>query len=200
MAKKKNMKKGKKIKTTNKKTRIEKKKRTEKKIGRKKEFKTQKLVISVIGSVIVFLIVFLILMKMNFFSEAFLNNNFNTQVVSPMVKDCEKNNGEYKIITAEDGSQSGVCVLPNGMNCSSEQYYKGLGCFEEQLNWYTCDEFKDAKNCDSEINIVCARAVKPNEVIWLDFTNPCIACTSSSSLMNITHYVEGDCSSRKNFQ
>jgi len=114
-------------------------------------------------------------------------------VLSPMVVDCEKNGGEYVIITNDDGSQSGVCKLPDGTNCTDEKYYQGIGCFEEQLNWHTCDEFKDITNCTSEVNVVCARTITNTGVVWLDYTNACIACKTKSNLINVTHYIEGAC-------
>ena len=38
---------------------------------------------------------------------------------------CEQNGNILKIRTAEDGSQSGVCVFPDGSTCDEWAYYRG---------------------------------------------------------------------------
>lgn len=38
---------------------------------------------------------------------------------------CEQNGNKLEILTAEDGSQSGECVFPDGSTCDEWAYYKG---------------------------------------------------------------------------
>jgi len=38
---------------------------------------------------------------------------------------CKQNGGNLEIVTAADGSQSGVCVFPDGSACDEWAYYRG---------------------------------------------------------------------------
>lgn len=38
---------------------------------------------------------------------------------------CEQNGGKLEIVTAADGSQSGVCLFPDGSACDEWAYYRG---------------------------------------------------------------------------
>jgi putative hemolysin len=38
---------------------------------------------------------------------------------------CEQNGGKLKIVTAADGSQSGICIFPVGSSCDEWAYYRG---------------------------------------------------------------------------
>ena len=38
---------------------------------------------------------------------------------------CEQNGNKLEIHTAADGSQSGVCVFPDGSTCDEWAYYRG---------------------------------------------------------------------------
>lgn len=38
---------------------------------------------------------------------------------------CEQNGNKYEIQTAADGSQSGVCIFPDGSTCDEWDYYRG---------------------------------------------------------------------------
>ena len=38
---------------------------------------------------------------------------------------CEQNGNKLEIRTAADGSQSGVCIFPDGSNCDEWSYYRG---------------------------------------------------------------------------
>jgi len=38
---------------------------------------------------------------------------------------CEQNGNQLEILTADDGSQSGVCVLPDGSTCDEWAYFRG---------------------------------------------------------------------------
>ncbi len=37
---------------------------------------------------------------------------------------CEQHGNKLKIITATDGSQSGVCVFPDGSSCDARAYFR----------------------------------------------------------------------------
>ena len=49
----------------------------------------------------------------------------NANMPNPASVYCEENGGTVKIITAEDGSQSGVCVFPGGSECDEWAYFRG---------------------------------------------------------------------------
>ena len=38
---------------------------------------------------------------------------------------CEQNGNKLEIRTAADGSQSGICVFPDGSTCDEWAYYRG---------------------------------------------------------------------------
>jgi len=38
---------------------------------------------------------------------------------------CEQNGNKPEVVTAADGSQSGVCIFPNGSSCDEWAYYRG---------------------------------------------------------------------------
>jgi putative hemolysin len=38
---------------------------------------------------------------------------------------CEQNGNKLEIVTAADGSQSGVCIFPDGSSCDEWAYYRG---------------------------------------------------------------------------
>ena len=38
---------------------------------------------------------------------------------------CEQNGNKLEVVTAADGSQSGVCIFPNGSSCDEWAYYRG---------------------------------------------------------------------------
>lgn len=38
---------------------------------------------------------------------------------------CEQQGNQLKIVTAADGSQSGICIFPNGNTCDEWAYFRG---------------------------------------------------------------------------
>ncbi len=44
---------------------------------------------------------------------------------NPASLDCEQNGNTLEIRTADDGSQSGVCIFPDGSTCDEWAYYRG---------------------------------------------------------------------------
>lgn len=46
---------------------------------------------------------------------------------------CEENGNKLEIQTAEDGSQSGICVLPDGSECDEWAYFRGECSPSEQI-------------------------------------------------------------------
>ena len=38
---------------------------------------------------------------------------------------CEKNGNQHEIVTATDGSQSGLCIFPDGSSCDEWAYFRG---------------------------------------------------------------------------
>jgi putative hemolysin len=49
--------------------------------------------------------------------------NNNTSLPNPASQFCEDNGGKLEIRTAADGSQSGVCVFPDGSECDEWDYF-----------------------------------------------------------------------------
>lgn len=47
---------------------------------------------------------------------------------------CEKNGNKLEILTADDGSQSGVCVFPDGSTCEEWAYFRGECAMETLEN------------------------------------------------------------------
>jgi len=52
-------------------------------------------------------------------------NNTNATIANPASVYCEQHGGTLSIVTAADGSQSGLCVFPNGSQCDEWAYYRG---------------------------------------------------------------------------
>jgi putative hemolysin len=48
-----------------------------------------------------------------------------TGLPNPASVNCEQNGNKLEIRTAADGSQSGVCIFPNGSTCDEWAYYRG---------------------------------------------------------------------------
>lgn len=48
-----------------------------------------------------------------------------TNMPNPASVYCEQNGNKLEIHTADDGSQSGVCVFPNGNTCDEWAYFRG---------------------------------------------------------------------------
>jgi putative hemolysin len=47
------------------------------------------------------------------------------QIANPASEFCVKQNGTSQIVTAADGSQSGVCTLKDGTKCDEWAYFRG---------------------------------------------------------------------------
>ena len=52
-------------------------------------------------------------------------NNNNTSLPNPASVYCEDNGGKLEIRTSADGSQSGVCVFPDGSECDEWAFMRG---------------------------------------------------------------------------
>ena len=91
---------------------------------------------------------------------------------------CKAQGGESKIVTAADGSQGGVCVLPYGIECDEWAYFRGecpapVNCTAEQ---------KAAEMCTMEYMPVCGDD-------GVTYGNKCSACASK----NIDSYKPEEC-------
>lgn len=51
--------------------------------------------------------------------------NASASIANPASVYCVHNGGISKIVTAADGSQSGLCILPNNTQCDEWAYYRG---------------------------------------------------------------------------
>ena len=49
----------------------------------------------------------------------------STAIANPAAEYCKKMNNQYEIRAAADGSQYGVCILPDGTECDEWAYYRG---------------------------------------------------------------------------
>ena len=52
-------------------------------------------------------------------------NNSTSNLANPASVYCAQNGGASKIVTAADGSQSGLCAFPDGSQCDEWAYYRG---------------------------------------------------------------------------
>lgn len=52
-------------------------------------------------------------------------DNGTASIANPASVYCEQHGGTLKIITASDGSQSGVCSFPDGSECEEWAYFRG---------------------------------------------------------------------------
>jgi putative hemolysin len=52
-------------------------------------------------------------------------NKPQTNMPNPASVYCKQNGNKLEIHTAADGSQSGVCIFPNGSSCDEWTYYRG---------------------------------------------------------------------------
>jgi putative hemolysin len=91
---------------------------------------------------------------------------------------CKAQGGTSKIITAADGSQSGLCVLPYDIECDEWAYFRGecpapVNCTAEQ---------KAAEMCTMEYMPVCGDD-------GVTYGNKCSACASKK----INSYTLGEC-------
>jgi putative hemolysin len=102
-------------------------------------------------------------------------------LANPASVNCINNGGKLDIVTAEDGSQSGMCTLKDGVVCEEWAYFKG----ECPPQRHICtDEEKKAEACTMEYLPVCG----DNGVTY---GNACSACASN----NITLWTHGKCPS-----
>jgi putative hemolysin len=51
--------------------------------------------------------------------------NMGANIPNPASVFCEENGGTLEIRTAEDGSQSGVCIFPDGSECDEWAFFRG---------------------------------------------------------------------------
>lgn len=49
----------------------------------------------------------------------------NSEIANPASVYCQQQGGQYRIITAADGSQSGLCIFPDGSSCDEWAYWRG---------------------------------------------------------------------------
>ena len=61
------------------------------------------------------------------------NQQDQTALANPASVYCQDHGGQSKIITANDGSQSGVCIFSNGNQCDEWAFYRGE-CSPNQQN------------------------------------------------------------------
>lgn len=47
------------------------------------------------------------------------------QIANPAATYCNEQGGQYTIVTADDGSQSGACTLSDGTVCNGWEYFRG---------------------------------------------------------------------------
>lgn len=52
------------------------------------------------------------------------DDDSDTQLPNPASVFCEEQGGTVRIETADDGSQAGICVLPDGTEIDEWEYYR----------------------------------------------------------------------------
>lgn len=58
-------------------------------------------------------------------SESVETDSPQVNIPNPASVYCEQNGNKFEIHTADDGSQSGVCVFPDGSTCDEWAYFRG---------------------------------------------------------------------------
>ena len=53
------------------------------------------------------------------------DKNNKSGLANPASVYCEENGGKVEIRTAEDGSQLGICVFPDGHECDEWEFFRG---------------------------------------------------------------------------
>ncbi|MCX6817685.1 MAG: DUF333 domain-containing protein [Candidatus Aenigmarchaeota archaeon] len=102
-----------------------------------------------------------------------------TQLANPASVNCINNGGKLDIVTAEDGSQSGMCTFEDGFSCEEWAYYRGE-C--PPFRHICTDEEKAAQNCTTAYEPECGNN-------GVTYSNGCLACASN----NITLWSHGKC-------
>jgi len=114
-----------------------------------------------------------------------------TQIANPASKFCIEQGGESKIITAADGSQSGVCILNDGTECDEWAYFRGQ-CPEKTKTYCTAEQ-RNAEVCTMEYRPVCG---------WFDQSIQCIKYPCAATYANycsacidakVAYWTEGEC-------
>ena len=78
----------------------------------------------IIGLVILLVVVFCLIRYENM-REKNSQKNAASMIANPASVYCVNNNGSLSIVTAEDGSQSGICTLKSGKQCEEWLYFRG---------------------------------------------------------------------------
>jgi putative hemolysin len=91
-----------------------------------------------------------------------------------------------------------LCIFPNGGECEEEAYFTGR-CDQTSDNLTGCLGYSTKEPCLLDYNPVCARLVTSNttsnETVWKTFSNPCLACTTSTKTSYTRGYILGECTS-----
>lgn len=74
------------------------------------------------------LLIILVLLVAAALVWAVTNRNTSTGLANPASVYCEEQGGRVEIRTAEDGSQFGVCVFPDGSECEEWAFYEHGAC------------------------------------------------------------------------
>ena len=85
------------------------------------------------------------------------NSAVNTQIANPASVYCKEQGGTLTIVTAADGSQTGMCTLKDGTKCEEWAYYRHecpfIKCSDPQCiakNFPTCTPAKAEMNGDNK--------------------------------------------------
>ena len=86
----------------------------------------------------------------------------NANMPNPASVYCEENGGTVKIVTAEDGSQSGVCVFSDGSECDEWAFFRG-----------ECEPPSGNPGSPSAAKIPTAIPINPADYEgWMTYTHP----------------------------
>ncbi len=95
----------------------------------------------------------------------------DSKIPNPAAVNCQKNGYKLEIRTAADGSQSGVCIFPDGSECDEWAYFRGE-CGPDSLNPNTENKAVEAvkillaKQFNVEISQIAIFSLK--QVNWPD--------------------------------
>jgi len=103
----------------------------------------------------------------------------------------------YKVVARNqlNGGTYNVCVFPNGNECEEWQYLYG-NCDPSSGNLTSCIGYPAGQICATDYIPVCAQHIisgNESDIQWVDFNNPCSACTTQTKDKRPKGYVMGTC-------
>ena len=136
----------------------------------------------------------IILSACNLGSDSDKKDNNNANMPNPASVFCEENGGTVEIRTAEDGSQSGACIFPDGSECDEWAYVRGeckpgdsISDKSSELSDYVIEKASDG--CNLYHDLVLGYSLHfPEDAIIVENADPTRSFTIEGPLVNDEHW------------